>query len=236
MTLELCRASDDERRRLLPGDALVPRPMGVITHAITIDAPADTVWPWLVQVGSGRAGWYAWDRIDNGGVPSAHEIVPALQQVAVGDILPSLPGARDSFVVGEVIPGRALVLTVPLQPAALAAENGSGSLAHAHRVSWVLVLDPLGPGRARLISRGRISRDWLAPGEGSGTVGPQPILIERIYGLLARMPRWLLLPVAECGHYLMESRMLRGVKRRAERGWAAERVNPTAASREAVPQ
>ncbi|HET9017587.1 MAG TPA: hypothetical protein VFN57_18445, partial [Thermomicrobiaceae bacterium] len=71
MAIELCRATDDERRRPLPGDALVPDPMGVITHAITINAPSEDVWPWLVQLGAGRAGWYAWDRIDNGGVASA---------------------------------------------------------------------------------------------------------------------------------------------------------------------
>ena len=49
----------------------MPQPLGVITHAITIDAPPEAVWPWLVQLGSGRAGWYAYDHIDNGGRPSA---------------------------------------------------------------------------------------------------------------------------------------------------------------------
>jgi len=111
----LGRASAEERRRRLPGDELVPHPKWTITHAITIDAPPEAVWPWIIQLGSGRAGWYAYDRIDNGGVLSAHRIVPKLQHVAVGDVMPALPGSRNAFIVSEVVPERALVLVVPHQ-------------------------------------------------------------------------------------------------------------------------
>lgn len=56
MVLELCWASGEERRRRMAGDELVPYPKGIITHALTINAPPEAVWPWLIQMGSGRAG------------------------------------------------------------------------------------------------------------------------------------------------------------------------------------
>jgi hypothetical protein len=106
-----------------------------------------------------------------------------------------------------------LVLVVPRHPAA------SDAAAPEPRVSWALVLDHLGEGRTRLIARGRISR-W----EANFTIPGEPIFIERVYGLLAKLPRPLLLPVAGFGHHLMETRMLRGVKRRAEHAWAEDRA------------
>lgn len=224
MALEQCRASRDERCRRLPGDDLVPHPRGVVTHAITIDAPPSAVWPWLVQLGSGRAGWYAYDHVDNGGVPSARRIVPELQRVAVGDVLPWLPGARDGFLVADVIPERALVLVVPLQPSAVRSQAAAGSTVPQLRTSWALVLEPLDGGHTRLIARGRISRDWLAGQEANVTTPGKPIVIERVYSVLARLPWPLLLPVAGFGHYLMEARMLRGIKRRAEHAWAEDRA------------
>jgi hypothetical protein len=56
-TFELCWASAEEWRRRLPGDELVPHPKWTITHAITINAPPEGIWPWVIQLGSGRAGW-----------------------------------------------------------------------------------------------------------------------------------------------------------------------------------
>lgn len=215
MIFALCRASDRERQGPLPGDALVQDPMAAITHAITISAPPTGVWPWLVQMGSGRAGWYAYDRIDNGGAPSAREILPELQHIAVGDIMPWLPGARDGFVVQEAIAGRALILVVPHPPAA------SYSV-RAPRGSWAIVLEPLSAGRTRLITRSRIAHDWLTGGNATLVASHDLRIIERVYALLSRLPRPLVLATAGAGHYVMESRMLRGIKRRAERSSAAE--------------
>ena len=53
-------ATEDEVRRPLPGDALVTTPLVAATRAITIAAPPEEVWPWLVQQGYGRAGWYSY--------------------------------------------------------------------------------------------------------------------------------------------------------------------------------
>ena len=71
MALATCLATVVEKRRPLPVDAIIPDPIFTSTHAITIDAPPEQVWPWMAQMGSGRAGWYSWDAIDNGGTPSA---------------------------------------------------------------------------------------------------------------------------------------------------------------------
>ena len=71
------RPTKDELRRPLPGDALVSNAAATVTHAATIRAPLECVWPWLVQMGAGRAGWYSYDWVDNGGKPSASEVIPA---------------------------------------------------------------------------------------------------------------------------------------------------------------
>jgi hypothetical protein len=75
-----------EKDRLLPGDELLAMPTGVETRGITIEAPAPAIWPWLVQMGYGRAGWYSYDALDMRG-HSAHEIVPEWQHVAAGEAL-----------------------------------------------------------------------------------------------------------------------------------------------------
>jgi hypothetical protein len=84
-------ATDLEVRRAMPGDDVIPDAAST-TRAITIAAPADQVWPWLVQLGYGRGGWYSYDWIDNDGRPSADGIIPELQQLEVGCSDPDGPG------------------------------------------------------------------------------------------------------------------------------------------------
>jgi hypothetical protein len=180
----------------MPADDIIAEPIAVLTNAITIDVPPERVWPWLAQLGAGRAGWYSYDYIDNDGVPSATVIIPELQNIAVGDILPALPGVRDAFVVARMSAARNLVLTVPGQH-------------ESFLVSWEFLLEPQGDTHTRLLVRGRISPEW--PPLPSGTR-----LIERIYRLLGRLPKPLMLFVAGLGHTLMERRMLRRLKRLAE--------------------
>ena len=103
-------ATDAEVRRPLPGDDQVPRPYLDSTRAVTIDAPVSAVWPWLVQMGYHRAGWYSYDLIDNDGIPSDERIVPELQHLKVGDIMPT--GAAGGFRVAALEPERSLVLTI----------------------------------------------------------------------------------------------------------------------------
>jgi len=186
----------------MPGDSIIPRPMATITHAITIRASPEHVWPWLAQMGAGRAGWYSYDFIDNGGNPSAISILPQYQKVACGDVFSAIPGATDAFIVTVVEQPWNLVLTVP--------KKDGGNI-----VSWDFLLKPLYQEYTRLIVRARISPQWLERTEDNASPD-SPILIERIYGVLAKIPQPLLLGVARFGHRLMEARMLRGIKRRAE--------------------
>ena len=88
-----------EAERALPGDDLVPEPTAFDTRGLTIAAPPSAVWPWLVQMGYGRAGWYSYDAVDTSR-KSVVEIHPEWQSLAVGDTDPDrsarrLPGQGD---------------------------------------------------------------------------------------------------------------------------------------------
>jgi hypothetical protein len=137
----------DEAVRPLPGDELVAGAKIRWNHAITIRARPAEIWPWLVQMGCRRAGWYSYDGLDNGGVPSAERIVPELQRAQAGDIFPMTPKAQDRFVVRVAGPGRALVL-------------GDD----AGQMSWGFVLEPAGETSTRLITRSRGATGRLAVG------------------------------------------------------------------------
>lgn len=202
MAVATCVATALETRRPLPVDRIIPDPLFTSTHAITIDAPPDQVWPWIAQMGAGRAGWYSWDAIDNGGTPSETRVVPELQTVIPGDVMPVVPGATDAFVVASVDPPRDLVLTVP---------DGHGGNA----VAWEHVLDPIADGRTRLIVRGRAASNWLDLARAQPPAGHRRILIERAYALLAHLPRPLLIGFAAVGHRVMEARHLRRIQRRS---------------------
>lgn len=141
------RPLGDEATRSLPRDELVADEKIRWNHAITIRARPADIWPWLVQMGCRRAGWYSYDGLDNGGVRSAERIVPGFQQARVGDIFPMTPKAQDRFVVRMVDPERALVLG-----------DEAGSM------SWAFVLEPVDETSTRLITRSRGAIDRLALG------------------------------------------------------------------------
>ena len=136
----------DEDRRPLPGDRLLPNAKGRWTHAITIRAPASAIWPWLLQLGCRRGGWYSYDGLDNGGLASADRLRPELQQIEVGDLMAWTPRTRDGFFVAEIEPERALVLT------------GDAGL---YRIAWAFVLEPMDASSTRLLVRA--SGDWDRP-------------------------------------------------------------------------
>jgi hypothetical protein len=85
-------STPEERELRLLGDEIVPNPQVVTNHAITIDSPAERVWPWLVQMGWHRAGWYTARWVDKLlfplNWPSANLIIPELQDIHVGDFIP----------------------------------------------------------------------------------------------------------------------------------------------------
>lgn len=112
------------------------------TRAITIHSRPEDIWPWLVQIGFGRAGWYSYDWLDNRGKPSAGRVIPELQQIAIGDWVP-MSGQideRTAFRVAAFEPGRSLLWTKPDS-------------------TWSWVIEPLDETHTRVVSRLRCRHD-----------------------------------------------------------------------------
>ncbi len=159
-------ATDDEVHRGLPGDEIVPHPMVETTHAITVHAAASDIWPWLVQMGVRRGGWYtgSWYRLIDRYVwrtqiPVAEMVMPALQEVHAGDVIPDGPPGTAYFTVSRVEPERVLALhsTTHIRymvPRALR-ENARASI--WGEFSWVFVLREENPATCRVILRTRAS-------------------------------------------------------------------------------
>ncbi len=158
-------ATDAEVRDSLPGDELVERPIVQTTHAVTIHAPAAVVWPWLVQMGYGRAGWYTnrwWYRLIDeyvwhSDMPRVERIIPELQHLAKGDTIPDGPPGAAYFTVAKLEPERALVLysithgTIWL-PRAL---RDNPQLGIHGELDWSFTLREPASGTTRLILRSR---------------------------------------------------------------------------------
>jgi hypothetical protein len=106
-----------ERAERMPGDELLPHAQFRATRAITIAAPPQAVWPWLVQVGALRAGWYSNDLLDNLGHPSSTVIEPELQHLEVGQWVPMAPfgppSDRNAFKVHSFEANQWLLWTKP---------------------------------------------------------------------------------------------------------------------------
>lgn len=105
----------EERRRYLPSDDVIPHPMIVTDHAITIRGGREDVWPWLTQMGWHRAGWYTYRWVDRllfpANAPAATTILPGLQGLAVGDRIPDGPPESGCHFVVELLePTKLLVL------------------------------------------------------------------------------------------------------------------------------
>ena len=139
-------ATDDEVSASMPGDSLVPGCQVHWTRAITIGAPPDAVWPWLVQLGFGKAGFYSNDILDNVGHPSAKEIDPDLQNLRVGDWVPMFSKVNEAtaFRVDSFEPNRFLLWTKPDS-------------------TWVWILSSDDGRTTRLVTRLRARYEWGAP-------------------------------------------------------------------------
>ena len=183
-------ATDEEVGKPLPGDEL-PNAMGdrpVSTRAITIDAPAERVWPWLVQMGSGRAGFYT------------HEWVERLLLITYGDGHSStrIHAEWQALKVGDRVP-YSRINTVPVV------------LFDPPKALWAgerLVLEPLDGGtRTRLIARTR--GGWLEP-----FARRVPLLWPLLWPVAACIDRG----PGELLHHYMETGMLKGIKARVEGG------------------
>ena len=174
----------EERALHLPGDDLVPDAEQQ-THAITIDAPPDAVWPWLVQMGQGRAGFYSHDRLERlfgAAITNADEIHPEWEQLGVGDLVRTYrPVPRFEplgWLVAVVDPPRTLVVHEPERRGVI-------------NSSWAFVLERDGAG-TRLLSRWRFRRRGLAHSTFKRLVfDPAHFVMETgvLHGLKARAER-----------------------------------------------
>jgi len=186
--------SRDEAAHLLPGDELLPEPQIHATHAITVQAPPSAVWPWLVQLGQGRGGFYSYDWIETMmglEIQNADRILPGYQDLKVGDAIPLAPDNSFSIPVAILEPQRTLVLFGDTRQGT----DGSGPPVRPGEflaVSWGFYLYPLGEHATRLVER------WKA--------GWSPSLANTFFYHLFLEP----------GAFLMERKMLQGIKRRAE--------------------
>jgi glyoxylase-like metal-dependent hydrolase (beta-lactamase superfamily II) len=210
-----CTATARERAMRVPGDDLVPDPVVQTTQAVTIAVPPDRVWPWLVQTGQGRAGFYSdsksWDRCvdwyyrllsrgQRGQIPSGYHvaaddrIVAAWQNPRPGDIISDGPPGTACYVVRQAEPGRSFVLFTDshlryLVPARLRSDPRLGITGE---ISDSFFLTEPEPGTTRLIRRMRL------------TCAPWPF---RLYAIPI---------VLVWGEVITARNLLRGVKRRAE--------------------
>lgn len=109
-------ATQDEATGPMPGDDLLGSAGFVATRAISISAPPEAVWPWLVQVGVGRAGFYSYDWLDNLGHHSAQRVLPKFQRPSVGDLAAPMTlkaNDRSAFHVASIDVPHALVWSKP---------------------------------------------------------------------------------------------------------------------------
>jgi hypothetical protein len=179
-------ATGEELTKQLPGDEIVDNPLHTNTRAITIDAPPDEVWRWLVQIGYQRGGWYSYDALEAAAGAgdfleghSATRIHAELQDLNPGDMIRMSPWT--GLQVRSAEPGRVLALeSVPIPGAMMA------------KTSWSMVLEPTADGNTRLLIRGRASSD------------PRNILLGAFDHLI------------ELPHFLMERKLMLGIKQRAE--------------------
>jgi hypothetical protein len=141
-----CGATRDEIDRPMVGDEACTRPQLNATRAVTIRARPEEIWPWLVQIGFGRAGWYSYDLLDNLGHHSSEQINPEFQHLAVGDRVP---------MGGKVTPYTANLVTKMEPNRLMLWEKGGGT--------WLWLLEPVDADHTRHITRRRGTYNWRKP-------------------------------------------------------------------------
>lgn len=205
-------ATDRELRDTYPGRRIVREGRRTATMAVTIDASPRRVWPWLVQMGCNRAGWYSWDHLDNHGTPSAEKIRPEWQQIAVGDHLDATPGGEAWFEVAALEPERFLALRAPVQLPRGRPFDSAGDRPRFFSDSvWCFQLKELADHRTRLVV--------------SGYASTKPRAITAILDAAFWEP----------AHWIMQMRQFSNLKRHAERNLECVPVDMTTLPVQRVP-
>jgi hypothetical protein len=199
-------ATDDEVGGPLPGDGFTAEPAARVTRAITIDAPPQDVWPWVVQIGADRGGFYSYDALENLfglDIHSADEVVPEWQHRAVGDLVHADRRGSGGWYVMQVDPGEALVMKMANLETGRPLDRTEPPA--FWEFSWAFVVRGQEDGTTRLLIRERAA-----------------------FG--RRLSAFLLSPIGGVS-FVMTRKMLLGIKARAE----ADRHAPTMAAPEAAP-
>jgi len=139
-------STDEEIARPMPGDEVLEQPTFDATRAVTIEATPEEIWPWIVQIGYRRAGFYSYDSLDNDGIPSAERILPEYQTLKVGDLIPLSETAK--VRVTELEWPRSMVLVFEVK--------GAWSSA-----TWVWGLFPEDSSHTRLVTRLRANPEEI---------------------------------------------------------------------------
>jgi hypothetical protein len=183
-------ATDAEVAEALPGDTQWPEATQVETRAITIAGPPTRVWPWLAQLGQDRGGFYSYEWLENlvgAEIRNADRLLPGLPERCVGDTLWMAPRRR--------FQGSGFAIFSWVEPGRALVVSTHVGRDPTQVGTWAFVLEPRGPGETRFIVRGR-----------SGQRGSAPPLSQRVFEQLVFEPM----------HFVMERRMLLGLKQRAE--------------------
>jgi len=139
-------ATEEEINRAMPGDDIVQYPDFNATRGVTVQASPEQIWPWLVQIGHTRAGWYSYDLVDNLAKPSAEKIVPEWQNLQIGDLVPISPDGKYGFRVKDFEVNKWMLWW-----------DNEGDL------SWLWFFSPLEDGTTRLITRLKMDYNWKFP-------------------------------------------------------------------------
>lgn len=189
-------AHDEEVVAVLPGDALITEPQSCTTRAVTVRAPVESVFPWLAQIGQGRGGFYSYDWLENLRgleIHSADRILAEHQHLAPGDRIRVAPGPTFyGFDVVDVEAPSRLVLHMRIHPFTGQPIEATQLSAPSFHATWAFVLKPVGRSSTRLVSRTRTE-----------------VLLPLGLGMPYRA-------VLELVQFLMERRMLLGIRARAE--------------------
>ncbi len=187
--------TDAEVHAALPGDNLFPSYASEATHAITIHASPQKIWPWLMQIGQDRSGFYSYTIFEDAfgcDMPEVQRLVPGWKPRAPGETVwfcdPKKYGGQGKMIPAIVEPARAFAMVSPKDWQNLQAGG------RAHDGFWSFTLEPISDGQTRLIARVR--------------GGTPPTLMSRLAGRLFWEP----------AHFVMEQKMLRTIRDLSERG------------------
>ncbi len=139
-------ATDEELARAMPGDEDVRTPSFAATRGVTVHAPPEAIYPWIVQIGMTRAGWYSYDLLDNLGRPSARQLLPEHQHIYVGQLIPMSPDGKQGIYVKEFRENEWILW-----------DDQEGV------TTWFWGLYPEGENRTRLVTRIRMKYLWNSP-------------------------------------------------------------------------